>query len=376
MTDYNVQLRNSAGEKIALFAGSEKGGGLLGFRYVKTLRRSGQSVLEFNATDSRVELFELDSQIEFMRNDPLDATKNWYLDFGAFHRSVKYNTDKEGKFRFTSRGRGFNDLLQAEIIGYPAGTEYTEKDAACETVAKEFVDENIGPSATAPPRSISGVFTGVSVEADSATGATWSGARANKNLLEILEELAEAAPGDFNLIGLGDSTFEFRWRDVRWGLDKTEGNADGNPAVVFSPRLGNVERMYFDDDRANEINRVTVLGSGEGEERLVITVDDAGATETPWSRRAVARDARDTGDEDELTERANAIIERQRARKSVVVTTIQTKATRYSRDWDYGDLVTVEYSPFGDKMNLKIESVEIELMENGKELINFEGVEE
>ena len=280
MTEYVVEIRDQTGTKIALFAGREEGGGLLGFRYRKTLRRPGQSVLEFNATDSRVQLFELDTQIEFHRNDPLDATKGWYLDFGAFHRAPQYRTNKEGVFRFVSRGRGFNDLLQAETILYPAGTSYTEKSDPCETVAKEFVDENIGPSATAPPRSISGVFQGVSVEIDSGTGATWSGMRSNKNLLEVLEELAEAGPGDFNLVGLGNSLFEFRWRDIRWGLDKTEGNTDGNPPIVFSPLLGNVENMLYMNDRANEINRVSVLGAGEGEERIVITVEDAGAMVT------------------------------------------------------------------------------------------------
>ena len=112
MTEYVVETRNQAGTKIALFAGREEGGGLLGFRYRKTLRRPGQSVLEFNATDSRVQLFELDTQIEFRRNDLLDP-RGWYLDFGAFHRASQYRTNKEGVFRFVSRGRGFNDLLQA-----------------------------------------------------------------------------------------------------------------------------------------------------------------------------------------------------------------------------------------------------------------------
>ena len=95
-----------------------------------------------------------------------------------------------------------------------------------------------------------------------------------------------------------------------------------------------------------------------------------------WSRRSAARDARDTGDTNELTERGNAIIERQRARQDVLITTIQTPSTRYGRDWDYGDLVTIEYSPFGDKVNLKIEAVEVELTDAGKEIIRFEGIEE
>jgi len=364
-----VRLKNWDGEIIALFAGTGRGltgGGMQGYSYYKQLRKPGEWMLRIDGNDERIGLFLLDYQIEFWRSDPAGGL-GWYLGFEGFVRDWEFTLDESGKEVFIARGRGYNDLLLAEPIRYYAGSEYATKSGACETVAKAYVNENIGPAATSPPRNRSGVMPGLTIEADRGTGATWSGGRPGKNLLDVLVELADYAPGDFMVVGTGPAAYEFQWRANQWGEDKTWGNADGRPAVVFDPLLGNVRSLNYVYDRRNEINTVDVLGQGSGDQRRVVTRTSGAENDSPWARRAVVRDARNTYDTDGLNRSGDDVIDKQRAKIKISVTVAQTPATRYVRDWDIGDLPTVRYR--SANVPQKIVGVQVSVDDNGVETI-------
>ena len=367
MAEYQVKLKNHSGAVVALFTGTGRTtGGMEGFSFEKWLRLPGLYSLDVDAADERIELFDTDYQVEFWRRD-IAGGLEWYNVFEAFHRSAEYWLADSGDETFTSRGQHYNVLLQAEPIRWAAGSDQANKSGPCETVAKAYVDENIGPGATSPPRDSAGVMPGLSIEADAATGATWSGPRANKNLLDTLIELADYAPADFMVVGTGAALFEFRWKAGQWGQDKTRGNVGGLPPVVFSPLLNNVRNVRYLHDRTSETNVCYVLGQGSGDQRRVVTRTSGAETDSPWARRAVARDARNTYSTDALSDNGDEVLDENRAKVEMQCTVKQSEAVRFGRDWDLGDLVTVEYRTFS--VTQKIIGVRVTVGSDGDEVI-------
>ncbi|GAG50405.1 unnamed protein product, partial [marine sediment metagenome] len=221
--------------------------------------------------------------------------------------------------------RGYNDLLVSEPILYAAGSAQSSKSAAAETVAKEFVNENIGPGAGLDGLGVSRVRPGLTVEADAASGDTWTGRRAYQNLSDVLLEVAEFATADYMIEGTNDddsgpTSFEYRWRDGQWGEDKTRGNTAGpggepNPAVVFSPWLGTVQSQTVRENKLDDINVCYVAGPGIGAARVVDTVSNAVAESSdPWARRAVMRDAKDEGRATAREDRGNEVLNKFKAK--------------------------------------------------------------
>ena len=120
-------------------------------------------------------------------------------------------------------------------------------------------------------------------------------------------------------------------------------------------------------DRRNEINTVDVLGQGSGDQRRVVTRTSGAENDSPWARRAVVRDARNTYDTDGLNRSGDDVIDKQRAKIKISVTVAQTQATRYVRDWDIGDLPTVRYRSVN--VPQKIIGVQVSVDDNGVETI-------
>ncbi len=364
---YEIRLKDQSGGVVARFHGAGRGltgGGLQQFSYQKEVREPGPYSFVLQGDDERINLFELDGQVEFWRRDPV-ASLDWHLDYEGFHRYPEFTLDDRGQEVFIARGVGYNCLLASDTIQYAAGSAQCCKTMVCESAAKEFVDENIGPGAGNDALGNSRVRLGLAIQADAATGAAWDGCRAYKNLLDVLIELADYAPGDFMVVGTGAATFEFQWAPDQWGDDRTFGSAD---PTTFSARLGNVDGMSQGFNRIDEVNIVNVLGSGLAAARIIETRENAALLAgSPWARRAVARDARDTDIVARLQARGDAVLNEQEPRRDLFFGALQTKATRYGREWNLGDLVSVEYR--GWRVDVKIIAVTVSLASDGTETI-------
>ncbi len=371
---YEARLKDQSGAVVARFFGAGRGltgGGMQSFRYEKLVRKPGRYSLALYGNDERISAFELDGQIEFWRRD-LAGGLDWYLDYEGFHRFPDYTQDEEGREIFMSHGVGYNCLLASETIQYPAGSAQSCKGPApAETIAKAFVNENIGPGAGVDGLALTRVRPGLAIEADAAGGANWTGCRAYRNLIDVLVELGWAAPADFMVVGTGAATFEFQWAADQWGLDKTVGNGV-RPSVTFSASAGNVERINHGYNRINETNICYVLGAGLTTTRLIRTRQDAALLGgSPWARRAVARDARDEDVNARLDERGDEVLEKEQPRRTLDFMARQIVATRYGRDWDLGDLVSVEYweGLINYRVSVKIASINVSMSTDGTETI-------
>lgn len=376
---YLLLLRDHSGATVAQFAGGGRGqssGGLQAFSYRKRLRTPGAATVRIYGDDDRVRDYlvlddGLDFQWEFYRNDPLDTARDFYKDFEAFHRGENFSQEASGRFIYISYGQGYNVLLYADVIRYASGSSQAQKNGDVAAVARAYVSENIGPLAGVDGLGNSRVMPGLTVATSAALGKTWQGDRANKLLADVLSELAEYGPGDYMVLGAGPAAFEFTWRNTRWGADRTRGNSAGNAPVILSPQYGNVEGIAADYKHLNEVNVVYALGQGKGALQKVRTAADSSLLAlSPWARRAVARSGRNSNDDNELDDQAEAMVNEQRPIRQISFSVRQTVGTRYGRDWDMGDLVTVEY--LGRDYDMKVMGVTVSASSDGAESITPE----
>jgi len=131
--------------------------------------------------------------------------------------------------------------------------------------------------------------------------------------------------------------------------DRTAGNPEGNSVCIFAGRFGNIENETLEIDTTANQTTVYVGGAGEGDEREVYA---HGTDRKGWERCEVFVDARDV-------EAGDTATMEQRALQAIMDAAVTVKATAkdntnlvFGRDYDIGDLVTVQvayktYEPDG-----------------------------
>lgn len=392
LSTYLARVKDQSGTRVAEFAGrgrpTTSPGGLQRVSYSKMLRSPCAWVIQIDGLDDRIQYLDidnddvLDSQVEFWRYGGApyldwiadlpsyrrdNSLPGWYKDFEGFVRGMEFRQDETGRDIFISTGVGYNAMLAAETILYPVGSIYATKATVAETAIKEYVEENIGPSATTPTRERSGVMPGLTIQADASTGILWYGDRAYKNLFDVANEIAEYTVADWFVVGTGAATFEFQWADGQWGLDRTIGNTDGNKPIIFASTYNNVTNISYAYSRTNEINTVDVLGVGRSGDRTLETVTDGGESDSPWGRRAVARENKQTYVQTELQDTGYKVLTQQRVKRVFSFTAQQTEFSRYGIDWDMGYLASVFYR--GRQFSQKILGIQVSLDQSGRETI-------
>lgn len=341
-------------------------------RYSKRVNGVHDFALQLQLDHPGTDSYELDGQLEVYRRDLINGL-DWYLDFEGLMRTPVDQLFENGRETFTIYGFGYNELLARRGIWYRPGTSYTEKTGVAETVVKEFVNENAGSIATAPPRIASGVTQGLSISPDLVRGSTWTGARAYRNLLVTVEEICQDSETFFDIVGLGPATFLFNFYENQRGTDRsTVGltpvngrNGVGNRPVVFSSDLGNILNIAHATNRSDEITAVLALGQGIEEDRDTVVVSDPiDIVESPWNRREQTYNASQEQTIQGLTSAATAQLESNKKSISFSFTPLLAAATILGRDYDWGDIVTARYRD--EDFHLSIVGKTVSVSESGE----------
>lgn len=361
-TRHFIRLKDQTGTQVALFDN------WAGLEYVKEVNGVGSYSLTLIGGDARRSLFELDGQVEVWRSIPAMGI-DWYLDFEGFHRKIIKSISENGEKTFTSVGVGYNDLLARSVIAYKAGTIRADKEAPSETVMKEYVRENCGPTTdwTIVGRLFDGGFPNFSVEPNTNGGIVWSGTRAYENLLDVLQDIAAYSSIDFAVEGLPEAHFIFRTFLTQMGADRTVAglsattglNQFGNSPVIFSDLHGNVANLTYTKDHTSERNVIIVLGPGEGSTRQTVTrfrpseIDDS-----PWNRLEASRPVQvpDSALPDTVTYNmqvfGDEMLEELKAKEQIEFDPLPQESTLYGVNYALGDRVTAQYD--GLSINKKI----------------------
>ncbi len=346
----------------------------------RELNAPGMMALELDGDNPAWELFELDGQVEVWRqNLSTNPVTNWGIIWEGLHVDwERYYRD--GRWTYYSYSVGYLEIAMREVIAWPSTSAQTTHSGAGETVMKCYVEENIGPGATiAAGRMCDGVKPGLSVAADTGAGAAWQGARAYKNLYDVLREIGTTTGVDFDIVGVGNGLYEFRTWYPQRGLDCTLPvvnlaggglNAAGNVPVVFSPELGNMRDMSYAVSYLESSNNIIVLGRGEDLLREYTYQASTAAGLSPLNRRTKIENASDqaAGDITALNQRATAALETYQAKEHISFEVIQQPNAAFQQHYDIGYVITAQPFP-GLEIDRKVLGVKITVDTEGEVIV-------
>ena len=325
--------------------------------YARVVNDIGTLVLELDP-DSDASMFQRDSRLGVWRNGALDTECVWFV------RKVKRVLAASGERRLRVTAYSANELLRRRIVAYNAGSAQAQKSDYADDMMKEVVAENLGASATDTDRRWSTYLT---IAGDLSAGQDIDKAFSRRNVLTVLQELADASAEAgtnlyFDIVTPTPGALVFATYTGQRGDDRTI--ATGAP-VLFSPELGNLADGELEEDYANEVTVVYAAGKGEGDEREVVEVEDtARSGASLFNRIEALRDARNAETTAELTAEGNGFLKAGRPRLLVGGSIVDTPQCRYGVEWKWGDKVTVQFE--GRQFDAHINSIQVAISDGNE----------
>ncbi|MBT2727833.1 siphovirus ReqiPepy6 Gp37-like family protein [Bacillus sp. ISL-75] len=217
----------------------------------------------------------------------------------------------------------------AKRLAYPVPSadfylsDYDVRTGKAETIMKQFVDMNAGPSAPIVSRKV------FALEVDKGLGNTVTGRGRFHTLLDLLTSIALTGGGlGFRVVQVDDS-LQFQ---VYQPSDKTR-------SAFFSPLLGNLASFEYSNDNP-EANLVIVGGGGEGKDRIIRYKQD-NTSIVKYGRCETFIDKRDTSDVTELDQSIDEELINNAEQNSFSFLPIDTPQLAFNRDYGLGDKVSI-----------------------------------
>lgn len=137
----------------------------------------------------------------------------------------------------------------------------------------------------------------------------------------------------------------------------THEQLKGNPKlpyIIFSEQKKNLLNGQVTDDATNYKNVGYVAGKGENEDRLITVLGNA----TGFNRREVLIDLNNIEEPDELNQEGQKKLDTYKLIQSVEGKIYQIPNMEYEKDWDLGDIVTLESDGiYEDKRIIQVKEV-------------------
>ncbi len=355
LSDYKIRLFNTAGAlqyEVTDFQA---------LNYDLVVNGVGSAQFEVSGEHALVTDIADMWQVEiWRRNQALGI--DWMREFSGFFRQSERIDVKPGVFVGVCLSDVY--LLARRIVAWSAGTADRSKFSAvaAETILKTLVDYNATANATtANGRERDGEITGVTVESGSGGGNTLDWYCAWKNLLTALQEIAEVAGGDFDLVKTGAAAWEFRWYLGQLGMDRSA-------TITFSIGYDNMSQPHFRDERLQEKTVAIVGGQGSGGSRdIEIRTGTNYSAANDIELFVDARDV-DASDTAALQDRGDQRLSDIEAIDLFSFDAQQTAAVAYGRDYFLGYIVSV-LSPFsGSTESHQITTVRVTVNTNGEQV--------
>ncbi len=359
--DYSVWLVTPTGERIKLLDR------LVWLSYIVTVNQVGVARVGVPASFPLESFIQEDTRLEIWRRVPgagkyIDANTVWLV------RDWDETLAQSGEETITIVAYSSDELLDRRIVAYASGTAQAKKGPDyIDDMMKELVAENLGASATDSDRDIS---DWLSIAADLSAGPQTSMSMAWRQLLPTLRELAQEADDQGSPVFFGvtydamSGGLTFETRVSQWGVD----HSGDDSRLVLSPGNGTLSDVTRSFLSSGERNYVYVGGKGQGADRMIVEQEVLARTGlSPFNRREVFIDKRNSGEPDVLGAEAGAAIRKHRPQETFTAKIRDTQAIRYGRDYGFGDRILAEFR--GRTAAARLDSVEVS-MERGRENIS------
>jgi len=280
-----------------------------------------------------------------------------------------------GAEALTLYGPDMNDLLRRRGVAAFSGTTDSEKTDEADDMMKELVTEALLDTALPIPAAGTRAWANLTVAPDVSLAPIITKGMAFRQLLDqygsgLLPEIGQAAKEEGtavffavrpNVITSNSINFIFETYINQPGMDVSD-------RVTFALEHGNLLEPYLEYDYEAEVNYVYAAGQGEDEARNVQQVYDApryGAS--IWNRCEGFADARDQELDNGVIAAGNALLREGKPLIRAGGTAMDTRGTRFGRDWDFGYRVTARYHTV--EFDAIVRAVSLELDMSGRESV-------
>lgn len=353
-TEYAIYLYRDDGTRIAKLTRVQA------FRYSHVLNNIGDFsiILPF---DFDRNLIKRNYRVGFWRKPHGRSTT---LDFMGL---IKLHERAGEPIVRTIGGKALNTLIKQRIIAYPAGGQYaaySDKKDNADDMMKAVIRENMGSLALNTVRSLSSTY--FSVASDVSAGPTIWRQFSNDNLLATLIKFSDGAREDgteiyFDIVPVTETQFEFRTYTNQRGRDRT---VDGRAPVIL--RGDALLGPEYVEDWTEEANTVYAGGAGEGDRRLLTSVNSSEAISDAFARAETFYDGREV-QQSALIDAANSELIARRAVRKFTAGIGNIPGALYGVDWQFGDRVTAYYDD--ERFDCMIRSVECSVDASGYESV-------
>ncbi len=339
---YQLWLTDDKGARIATLNGAKE------FSASRVANGIGQLSMTLPATFDINLIDAPDRMVQVWRAPRGSSAKKLWRPY--FVRWFEYQTQSNREFLIIG-GPDVNDLLRRRIVAAFSGSAQATKFDVADDVMKEIVTESIADGIDPAPDEGTRVWADLSIQGDAGAGPIIRKAFAFKKLLTpqgggVLPAIAKAAREEgtevfFDIrvktVSSSAITFEFQTFIGQPGPDVSD-------RVLFSREKGTLKNATYRKDRSQEVNYVYAGGQQPGAARNVQQVADSTRyLESQWNRCEGFADARNQASDDSVTAAGNALLERGRPIERAGGTPVDTRSTRFGRDWDFGYKVGFKY---------------------------------
>jgi hypothetical protein len=346
MAKYELWLTTDTGQRIADSQGRSYLKSFISFSATRAVNQIGKIVLKLPPSfdDS---LLAPDRMVQVWRAPTGGRLGLWQVYFFRRWDFITRGSDES----IIVHGKDPNDLLRRRIVAAYSGSAQAGKTDFADDMMKEVVTESIADGVSPTPTAGTRVWDDLSIQADFGNGPTITKSFPFDPLLTssgqgVLGTLAKAAREAgtevfFDIVPnvVTGSSISFLFR-----TDTGQPGQDVTSTVVFDKDKGNMENPSLRIDHSDEENYIYGAGQGEGAARNIQQVYDAARyNESQWNRCEGFADARNQTSDNGVREAARAELERGRPKIHFTATPIDTKGTRFGRDWDFGYKVRARY---------------------------------
>lgn len=283
-----------------------------------------------------------------------------------FLQNWEMYADSEGAEYIRLTCSDANWLLDTAIVAAFSGSEDAEMTGIPDDLMKAIVSKQLGSTASAWRSKIT--------EAPNlgAGGASISKAFAYRNVLTVIQELAELANEGgvwvgFDVVRTAPGAFEFRTYTGQRGQDHSRDS--GDPRFV-GKQYGNLSQATFGTYHADERNWVLVAGQGENDARVQVIRENVTRRDaSKWNRREYFKDSRDETVTANLEADGDAALDEFKPKQLLTGTLHDTPGMQYNIHYQFGDVLSVE--AFGYFVDCHVKSVRVKVDQDGGEQLDI-----
>lgn len=285
------------------------------------------------------------------------------------HREIELDENGKASENWVIRALPLKSWLGQRITYPPSHTAYDNKQDNAETVMRHYVNNNV-VSPVDSKRRMSDIVLGSNLN----RGATVNWQSRFKNLAEEITEISLISGLGWNIeIDKDNKRFVFK---VLQGRDLTV-NQSVLPPAIFSPEFNTLGQLSYVESELDYKNFAIVAGQGEGTDRRIVNVGDSAGFE----RYELFVDARDVEEVDEndnplpsatidnnLRTRGQQKLMEHEQELYLEGQVLTKSRLEYEKDYDLGDIVTLQNKEWGVTRNARITEVKEIYEASGKKI--------